>query len=67
MGDAALNHVLDMFAGTGTTCAVAQELGRDWLGIELNPEFARMAEQRLGLTPRLLPPASNEEPRQRAA
>ena len=28
--------VLDVFAGSGTTLAVAKERGRDYLGIELN-------------------------------
>jgi DNA modification methylase len=41
--------VLDPFFGTGTVGLVAQELGRDWLGIELNPAYVRLAEQRLGL------------------
>ena len=45
--------VLDPFFGTGTVGLVAQELGRDWLGIELNPRYVRMAEHRLGLVPRL--------------
>ncbi len=36
--------VLDPFAGSGTTCIVAAMLGRRWLGIELNPEYAAMAE-----------------------
>jgi site-specific DNA-methyltransferase (adenine-specific) len=43
--------VLDPFFGTGTVGAVAQELGRDWLGIELNPVYVRMAQRRLGLVP----------------
>jgi site-specific DNA-methyltransferase (adenine-specific) len=41
--------VLDTFMGSGTTALVAQELGRDWLGIELNAKYARLAEERLGL------------------
>lgn len=41
--------VLDPFAGTGTTCAVAARLGRDYVGIELNPSFAALAEQRLAV------------------
>lgn len=41
--------VLDPFFGTGTVGAVAQKLGRDWLGIELNESYARMAEARLGV------------------
>jgi site-specific DNA-methyltransferase (adenine-specific) len=39
--------VLDPFAGTGTTAVVAERLGRDWLGIELNPDFSKLAETRL--------------------
>jgi site-specific DNA-methyltransferase (adenine-specific) len=36
--------VLDPFAGSGTTLKVAAELGRAWLGIELNSGFAAAAE-----------------------
>jgi len=39
--------VLDPFLGTGTTALAAQTHGRDWLGIELNPTYAAMAEERL--------------------
>ena len=42
--------VLDPFLGAGTTALVAERLGRDWLGIELNPGFAQLAEQRLTAT-----------------
>lgn len=42
--------VLDPFAGSGTALKVARELGRDALGIELNPSFAELAQQRAGLT-----------------
>lgn len=38
--------VLDPFFGSGTTGWVAQRLGRKWLGIELNPEFIKIAEKR---------------------
>lgn len=41
--------VLDPFFGTGTVGKVAARLGRDWLGIELNPAYVEMAKQRLGL------------------
>jgi site-specific DNA-methyltransferase (adenine-specific) len=41
--------VLDPFFGTGTVGLVAQELGRDWLGIELKPEYVQIARERLGL------------------
>jgi site-specific DNA-methyltransferase (adenine-specific) len=39
--------VLDPFMGTGTTALAAEKHGRDWLGIELNPAYAEMAETRI--------------------
>lgn len=39
--------VLDPFLGSGTTAMVARNLGRRWLGIELNPEYCRLALQRI--------------------
>lgn len=39
--------VLDPFGGAGTTGLVAQRLERDALLIELNPEYAAMAERRI--------------------
>ena len=39
--------VLDPFMGSGTVAVVAERLERDWLGIELNPEFVAMAERRI--------------------
>lgn len=39
--------VLDPFMGSGTTAIAAERLGRDWLGIELNPTFVAMAEERI--------------------
>lgn len=39
--------VLDPFMGAGTTGVVARKLGLDWLGIELNPEFAARALERI--------------------
>ncbi len=35
--------VLIPFAGSGSECVVAQELGVDYLGIELNPEYVEFA------------------------
>ena len=40
--------VLDPFMGAGTTAAVAKELGRNYVGIELNGDYVRMAEERVG-------------------
>lgn len=39
--------VLDAFMGSGTTALAAQKLGRKWLGIELNPRYVKLAEERL--------------------
>ena len=33
------------FAGSGSECAVAQELGVGWLGIEINREYVRFAQK----------------------
>jgi DNA modification methylase len=42
--------VMDPFAGSGTTCRIAKETGRQFIGIELNPEYAQMAANAVGLT-----------------
>lgn len=42
--------VLDPFMGSGTTCAVAKKLGRNYIGIELNPEYVKLAERRIQLS-----------------
>jgi DNA modification methylase len=39
--------VLDPFFGSGTTGLVAQQLGRNYIGIELNPEYVKIAQKRL--------------------
>ena len=41
--------VLDPFAGTGTTLAVAVGLGRDAIGIDLDPDNKALARERLGV------------------
>ena len=38
--------VLDPFMGSGTTAQVAQNLGRQYLGCELNPEYAPLQAER---------------------
>lgn len=43
--------VLDPFFGAGTTGLVAQKHGRNCVGIELNPDYIAIANERLGLTP----------------
>jgi len=39
--------VLDPFLGAGTTALVADRLDRDCVGIELNADYAAMAERRV--------------------
>lgn len=44
--------VLDPFNGAGTTGVVCNRYGRNYIGIELNPEYAAMSEKRLaGIAP----------------
>lgn len=43
--------VLDPFAGTGTTCRAAKNLGREFIGVEKQPKWADVARVRCGLTP----------------
>ena len=38
--------VLDPFMGSGTTAQVAQQLGRQWIGCELNTEYAPLQQAR---------------------
>ena len=42
---------LDPFAGAGTTAVVAKKLVRNYIGIELNPAYVKMSEERLRGTP----------------
>ena len=39
--------VLDPFLGSGTTAAVAKQLGRHYIGIELNPDYCKLAQKRI--------------------
>ncbi len=39
--------VLDPFCGSGTTCLAAKNLKRNYLGIEINPEYVNLANERL--------------------
>lgn len=43
--------VLDPFFGAGTTGLVAQKHGRNCVGIEINPDYIAIANERLGLAP----------------
>jgi len=39
--------ILDPFSGAGTTGMVAEKLGRKYIGIELNPAYVSMSEDRI--------------------
>jgi len=39
--------VLDPFIGSGTTAVVAEKLGRDWIGIDLNKDYIEMSYERI--------------------
>lgn len=45
--DTGRSLILDPFAGAGTTGVVATRHDRDFIGIELNPEYAEMARNRI--------------------
>jgi len=56
--------VLDPFAGTFTTCAVAKRMGRASIGIETQEEYIKIGLRRVGITTiyngeRLRPPQKN--------
>lgn len=47
--------VLDPFAGSASTLVAANNMGRDFVGFEINPEYHRLANERLAsLPPRLI-------------
>jgi modification methylase len=45
--------VLDPFFGTGTTGAVARRLGREWIGIEREKRYVKVARERIDSTLKL--------------
>lgn len=59
--------VLDPFSGAGTTGLAARRLGRNYIGIDLNPSDHDIALFRLGLTSRTDQPSESDEPGDQAA
>jgi len=39
--------VLDPFLGSGTTCVAANNMNRFWCGIDINPDYCKIAQARL--------------------
>ncbi len=54
IGTAPGHWVLDPFFGSGTVGAVCEQQGRKYVGIELNPEYVRIALDRIRATERRL-------------
>ncbi|MBT9130921.1 MAG: DNA adenine methyltransferase YhdJ [candidate division WS2 bacterium] len=52
--------ILDPFVGWGTTCVVAKKLNRQYIGIDNNPEYCRMATIRLANETNLFKEVNNE-------
>jgi DNA modification methylase len=46
--------ILDPFLGSGTTAVAALELGRNFIGIEINGEYINIAQERIYSTQRRL-------------
>lgn len=62
--------VLDPFCGCATTCVAAQDLGREWIGIDISPLAAKLIKDRMELgffgriNPRTdLPKRTDQSPR----
>ncbi len=59
--------ILDPLCGSGTTCKVAKQLGRNFIGIEISEEYCRIARSRLknikGKQTLLTIPPANKTPK----
>jgi DNA modification methylase len=58
--------VLDPFFGSGTTGAVAKKLGRNWIGIEREKKYVRLAQKRINAVQRADEEALHVEKRKQA-
>ena len=46
--------ILDPFMGSGTTGVACKELGRNFIGIEISPEYFKIAENRIKQTQEMM-------------
>ena len=58
--------ILDPFFGSGTTGAVAKKLGRNWIGIERDKKYVRIAQKRIDAVEKADEAAINVEKRKQA-
>ena len=58
--------ILDPFFGSGTTGAVAKMLGRNWIGIERDEKYIRVAQERIDAVQRADEETINVEKRKQA-
>lgn len=54
--------VIDPTAGSGTTCKASKQLGRRWIGFEIDPDTAQRARERVARTQPPLFVLPNEQP-----
>lgn len=50
IGSTKAKVILDPFMGSGTTAVAARNLGRNYIGIDISPDYCQMAERRLTRT-----------------
>lgn len=53
--------VLDPFIGSGTTAEAAIQLGRYYIGIDINPEYIELSNKRIAITQIQLPLVAEEQ------
>lgn len=58
------NVLLDPFAGSGSTLLAAQRLGIPFVGVEINPDYVRIARERLSARSSAGAPIAQRETRQ---
>lgn len=54
--------VLVPFAGSGSECLAAKNLGLPYIGIELNPDYVRLMRERLAEATTEVPPSASADP-----